>query len=747
MDIIECVVCLDNHETTAEIVIIDTSKVCHGCLIILFQQAVDSERNYPVRWGKLRPSIHDYADIIPVALQRRFRDKEIEYATPPTERIYCKQPQRSNNWFNFNPVNDKCGDFVGQRVENAKSDPDAPRAECPTCHADTCLGCGEPYRFYRGYGGEAHACKRAEITESEAAAFEGLVRGKDYQICPNKRCGRRIELQDGCNHVHCMCSQQLCFVCGDPAATGSQHWTSTGPDDVKCPRYNHPSAQNALWEGRNGVNVELDLGLAADLTEMFHRQPEFGRFRRLREGQPIPRNQFNAARRNRTFGLPAREENDGVHTEAGAEDVARRARVEEVRRRGGARARAIVARERGRDRSPEQGAARRFPGVDDLDPRVTHPMVRHPNQQQFQMTNGRLPAGIMTQQQLQINQQLLAHALGQQQAGNVNHRQGSPEPGVLLMQAEAERGWAPPHPMLRHRPTPWLDPPVTHPMSAERTIDAWTNALRGTDLAQNRPQHFEDQPWNQSMRTMEQDFEHDMQRAREQMERIRQTHEEQLRELEAQREANAATLRLLDEAARIDAERSAQVHGESGHRDHGTGDRSDATPRRLRQMPSALSRGPTSSNHKRAASSSSIEDDRSHSRSGPSDEGRHRRQGGNRQAQATRRGFRAENAQQPPSALANGQSVRERNASLLPPLHSMHPRDPSQMPGAQEQTDVADSGRLIVNGSTPIPPRSSSLRPEARSFVQSDPSPASGWRPLNWWDGIDPSGSAFFRRS
>lgn len=75
---------------------------------------------------------------------------------------------------------------------------------------------------------------------------EGFVRGKDYQRCPNPKCHEAVSLIDGCNHIVCeYCSQHFCYICGNEALEGSQHWSRA---DGGCPR----------WNGANDANAHFD---------------------------------------------------------------------------------------------------------------------------------------------------------------------------------------------------------------------------------------------------------------------------------------------------------------------------------------------------------------------------------------------------------------------------------------------------------------------------------------------------------
>ncbi|KAK5132104.1 hypothetical protein LTR08_000354 [Meristemomyces frigidus] len=240
----DCTVCNDGFDR-ADLVTIARHLVCHGCLTTRFQLAVDDESLYPVVWGTLPLDINDpaFADCIPLDVRDRFARKKAEYDVPPAQRIFCKAIRDR-----YSPTAGRalCGAFVGARASEDEDEGEgehvpAADARCPTCQQPTCMACGESTPAL-----VPHACKRAELARADVAAFEGLVRGRDYQICPNKRCARKLELRDGCNHIFCMCTQQLCFVCGEQATDTSGHWTRISPNEVRCPRYNRRDEANAI---------------------------------------------------------------------------------------------------------------------------------------------------------------------------------------------------------------------------------------------------------------------------------------------------------------------------------------------------------------------------------------------------------------------------------------------------------------------------------------------------------------------
>lgn len=78
-----------------------------------------------------------------------------------------------------------------------------------------------------------------------AGALEGQVRGSDYQLCP--QCSKVIALEDGCNHIVCICMQNFCFVCGQEAFDGSNHWVPGG-----CPRYGKAGSDRVVYDRDSG---------------------------------------------------------------------------------------------------------------------------------------------------------------------------------------------------------------------------------------------------------------------------------------------------------------------------------------------------------------------------------------------------------------------------------------------------------------------------------------------------------------
>ena len=176
--------------------------------------------------------------------------KEKEYGCPPASRVYCSWPTpptpaqgegEGNVHIKAEHSGDKCQKFLDEKLpESSSTVHGSVRRICQTCQRLSCLLCGG--RFEHNSPENSHRC--API-ETDDAAFEGLNRGKDYQICPSERCGIKIELSEACNAISCRCGTQFCYVCGEPARERSDHWIEK-PNG--CPKYGQRGAPNARFD-------------------------------------------------------------------------------------------------------------------------------------------------------------------------------------------------------------------------------------------------------------------------------------------------------------------------------------------------------------------------------------------------------------------------------------------------------------------------------------------------------------------
>ena len=221
----DCSACLERLSTN-NLVTMSSSPVCHDCVRRIFENAIRSEHHYPPRWGSLRLRPSQFRDILSKELRDAFREKEEEYLTPPAGRVYCTgitwELQRAGDGGNQLVGSQQCGAFLGRLLSPYEAEARVARGAaskviCGKCGRTHCLVCGDRN------DAQIHQCNRSTHKDEEDAAFRDLTQGKDYQVCPSTTCGRKLELQDGCNHIICVCGQNLCFVCGQPARE-SNHW-------------------------------------------------------------------------------------------------------------------------------------------------------------------------------------------------------------------------------------------------------------------------------------------------------------------------------------------------------------------------------------------------------------------------------------------------------------------------------------------------------------------------------------------
>lgn len=222
----KCAVCLEEDTSIHPSVDVVGNQVCRGCfdcgIMPLLKAAMSDETNYPPMWGKTRIEIHPFLEqqLVPVQFAREYYWKENEYDVLPKKRVYCAQ-------------RDCLGPFVREASAVIKES-----AKCHSCSGVTCLKCRRYTRrplisradFY-------HECEEFQHSKDDVSTFSKETRGQEWQLCPG--CGAMSALVEACNHVHCSihaCGKSYCFVCGEPAKEGFEHWREGG-----CPRYGHPS--------------------------------------------------------------------------------------------------------------------------------------------------------------------------------------------------------------------------------------------------------------------------------------------------------------------------------------------------------------------------------------------------------------------------------------------------------------------------------------------------------------------------
>ncbi|OQO13997.1 hypothetical protein B0A48_00872 [Cryoendolithus antarcticus] len=244
-----CTSCYDTPERGR--LLITGDKVCTLCFRQLFALAIQSEENYPPRWGKTTISSQQYGHLLDTPLREAYEAKVREYACPLQQRVYCQRtdpPRRP----------DACGTFVGKALKRKEC------VKCTQCAWYTCLRCRDTFSTSDVVASRInleHDCDPFRIPATEAEAFLGLVQGRDYQICPSADCGRKVELLDGCNKMSCVCLTTFCFICGLVVKPDDWHWRPGSG----CPRWGQPKSGTEIYDrfGAAADEVALEREIAA----------------------------------------------------------------------------------------------------------------------------------------------------------------------------------------------------------------------------------------------------------------------------------------------------------------------------------------------------------------------------------------------------------------------------------------------------------------------------------------------------
>lgn len=239
---LECSLCFDEQEATPDNHVFFANKSdrddAQPCCVTCFKERIVDEfwrsiRNptaFPFRWGDMPVRFQDYANFIPdyESMLAEYEARKEELEMPAEKRLYCPQD----------------GAFLGDK--RAADHPGRQMVQC-ACGEVVCRKCTKQ-------GMPSHVCRR----DSEDA-FDGLVRGRDFQTCP--RCNAPQYLGDDCNSVNCRnCRQPFCFICRHAVEHRDKaHWQRGG-----CPRFNQPEDENCLYDDQvNVIDDEEDPAPAA----------------------------------------------------------------------------------------------------------------------------------------------------------------------------------------------------------------------------------------------------------------------------------------------------------------------------------------------------------------------------------------------------------------------------------------------------------------------------------------------------
>lgn len=223
-----CGACLDDFTQQDELPVhLKDDSVCKGCLKHLFELALTDEAQYPTQWGDMILHPADFEDVVGKDFVGKYDSKAEEWKVAATYRIYCS-----------------CGKFMGSKSY-------WPTIWCPVCSqcgTAACAGCRLILASHDGFI-DPHRCRfhKPEQDKDFKEALGSMARGKDYQLCPNKRCQRPIQLQEGCNHMICRpgCGTHFCYRCGKECDMQSYHWARSA---TGCPLYTATSDHFAAYQ-------------------------------------------------------------------------------------------------------------------------------------------------------------------------------------------------------------------------------------------------------------------------------------------------------------------------------------------------------------------------------------------------------------------------------------------------------------------------------------------------------------------
>lgn len=144
---------------------------CSECVGNVFNVAINDEALFPPRCHICAVSISTPAvmKLLTRRVVRLFKDKEVEYATPPANRIYCHVPE--------------CSAFIP-----ATKVTDGGAVVCPKCGHETCKTC-------KGHIHKGEDCPQDEDVQKTLA----LSALKGWKRCPS--CRTMVERASGCSHI------------------------------------------------------------------------------------------------------------------------------------------------------------------------------------------------------------------------------------------------------------------------------------------------------------------------------------------------------------------------------------------------------------------------------------------------------------------------------------------------------------------------------------------------------------------
>lgn len=112
---------------------------------------------------------------------------------------------------------------------------DNPHLVCMQCTRESCMDCQTP-RWHAGMTCQQFRAWRVE-NDSGDAEMDKMYKNGQFRFCPSPTCRARVELDQGCHKMICLCGVYFCYICEKLL-------------DRKAPyaHFNEPGATCALFE-------------------------------------------------------------------------------------------------------------------------------------------------------------------------------------------------------------------------------------------------------------------------------------------------------------------------------------------------------------------------------------------------------------------------------------------------------------------------------------------------------------------
>lgn len=171
---------MDDFEVK-ETIRVPCHNYCKECFERLISAACANEQQWPPKCCLNEIPFRQVLQSIPDELKTKFRQRESEWTTPISERVYCSRPD--------------CGLWITpDQIDGARR-----IGRCSNKHA-TCTIC-------RGVPHGSNPCPG----DQELNLTNTLAEEEGWKRCA--RCKILVEHREACQHMTCLCGYQFCYVC------------------------------------------------------------------------------------------------------------------------------------------------------------------------------------------------------------------------------------------------------------------------------------------------------------------------------------------------------------------------------------------------------------------------------------------------------------------------------------------------------------------------------------------------------